>query len=219
MMAQTRWIGLAVLLILLAGSAVGCCEQEKKQIAALQSQYNDLSAQNKDLRSQLAQARAGEADMLAKLDAKDVELASAKQKLQDALGKASSPEEAAVPRGWEKGLTADKITVGSDVLFASGKAIITASGKRTLDRIIADLKRSYAGLPVRVYGYADTDPIRKSKWKDNLELSANRAMAVTRYLVSKGIKAKNVETIGMGEHHPVAGSKAKSRRVEIVVIK
>ncbi|MDY6913357.1 MAG: OmpA family protein [Planctomycetota bacterium] len=216
-MAQTRWIGLAVSLILLAGSAVGCCEQEKKQLAALQSQYNDLSAQNKDLRSQLSQARAGEADMLAKLDAKDVELASAKQKLQDALSKASTSEEA--PRGWEKGLTADKITVGSDVLFASGKAVLTAAGKRTLDKVAADLKGSYVGLPVRVYGYADTDPIKKSKWKDNLELSANRAMAVTRYLVRKGIKAKSVETVGMGEHHPVAGSKAKSRRVEIVVIK
>ena len=49
-------------------------------------------------------------------------------------------------------------------------------------------------------------------------------MAVTRYLISKGIAAKRVETIGMGEHHPVTGNKtkaakSKNRRVEIVVLK
>jgi outer membrane protein OmpA-like peptidoglycan-associated protein len=48
-------------------------------------------------------------------------------------------------------------------------------------------------------------------------------MAVTRYLVVKGVKADSIETIAMGETHPLASNsgaaKAKNRRVEIIVIK
>jgi chemotaxis protein MotB len=118
------------------------------------------------------------------------------------------------------------VTVGADILFSSGKADLTSGGRAALDKIVGDLKSHYAGMTVRVYGHTDTEPIRKSKklWQDNLDLSANRAMAVARYLVSKGISAKNVEVVAMGENHPVADNataagKAKNRRVEIVVLK
>ena len=127
---------------------------------------------------------------------------------------------------WDVGKFADKVSVGSDILFASGKATLTSKGKAALANIVADLKGSYAGLPVRVYGYTDSDPIKRTKnlWQDNLDLSANRAMAITRHIVSKGIKAESVETVAMGATRFVAkndtsASKAENRRVEIVVIK
>jgi flagellar motor protein MotB len=79
---------------------------------------------------------------------------------------------------------------------------------------------------VQVYGFTDNDPIVKTKklWEDNLDLSANRAMMVTRELIRHGIAANRVETIAMGSTHPVASNsdkagKAKNRRVEIVAIK
>ena len=73
-----------------------------------------------------------------------------------------------------------------------------------------------------VVGHTDTEPIKKSSWKDNLELSAQRALSVTRYLMDHGIPDKQVEASGCGSARPVASNstadgKAKNRRVEIVV--
>lgn len=104
--------------------------------------------------------------------------------------------------------------------------MLRSSGKRALGRITDELNGRYAGLPVRIYGYTDSDPIRRSKkfWKDNLDLSSNRAMAVVRYLISRGVPKENIESIGMGDSNPVASNssksgKSKNRRVEIVVVK
>ena len=49
-------------------------------------------------------------------------------------------------------------------------------------------------------------------------------MAVTRYLIDKGVAADNIETITVGATHPVAtnstaAGKAQNRRVEIVAIR
>ena len=92
--------------------------------------------------------------------------------------------------------------------------------------IAATIRSKYAHAIARVCGYTDSDRIVKSArlWKDNLDLSANRAMAVTRHLIGKGIKAEAVEPGAMGATHFVArntdkASKAQNRRVEIVVIK
>ena len=195
------------------------CNKDKEQLAALQNDYNSLANQNKDLRGQLSQAKTREAELLAQLEAKDAQLAGKDH------GAAPAP---AAPAGgnWDVGKFADRVTVGTDILFESGKATLSGKGKAALDKIVADLKGSYAGMPVRVYGYTDNDPIKKTKglWQDNLDLSANRAMAVTRYLTEKGIQAETVETIAMGATHFVAKNdskvdKAKNRRVEIVVVK
>jgi chemotaxis protein MotB len=109
-------------------------------------------------------------------------------------------------------------------LFSSGKAKLKSSGKTALSKVARDLKGNYSSLPIRIYGFTDSDPIRKSKWKDNLELSANRSMAVTRYLISKGVDDERIETIAMGATHFLTSNKTRAgksqnRRVEIFVIK
>ena len=60
------------------------------------------------------------------------------------------------------------------------------------------------------------------KWKDNLELSSQRALTVVRYLIGRGIDDKRIRAVGCGAARPVASNsnsagKAKNRRVEIVV--
>jgi len=62
----------------------------------------------------------------------------------------------------------------------------------------------------------------KDLWKDNLELSAQRALSVSRYLISHGIPEKQVRAAACGAARPLASNanatgKAKNRRVEIVV--
>jgi flagellar motor protein MotB len=94
---------------------------------------------------------------------------------------------------------------------------LRAAALKTLDEIAGVLKREYAGHVIRIEGYTDSDPIRRSKWKDNLELSLQRAAAVHRHLSSKGVPEENMYAAGFGAKKPQA-TKAKSRRVEIVVI-
>ena len=111
------------------------------------------------------------------------------------------------------------VNLPGDVLFSSGQDELKGSAKATLDKIASALKKDYAGKSIRVEGHSDTDPISKTKDKyiDNLDLSLNRAAAVTRYLESKGVSPKLITTSGLGPTHP-KGNKAASRRVEIVVV-
>ena len=116
------------------------------------------------------------------------------------------------------------VTLQNSLLFDSGKATLKKATSAELDHIRSVLKQKYAGKRVDVVGHTDSDPIRKTKnkWKDNLELSAQRAISVTRYLIQKGIAEDEIRAVGCGESRPVASNsssaeKAKNRRVEIVV--
>ncbi len=116
------------------------------------------------------------------------------------------------------------VTLQNSLLFDSGKATLKRATSTELDHIRSVLKQKYAGKRVDVVGHTDSDPIRKTKdqWKDNLELSAQRAISVTRYLIRKGISEDEIRAVGCGESRPVASNssstdKAKNRRVEIVV--
>jgi chemotaxis protein MotB len=114
------------------------------------------------------------------------------------------------------------VTLDNAILFASGKASLKSATSTELDHILSVLKRKYAGKEIDVVGHTDTDPIRKSAWKDNWELSAQRALSVTRYLVKHGISDDLVRASGCGPARPIASNatntgKATNRRVEIVV--
>jgi len=230
-MAYRKVSLLVAALILTCLSAVGCNDKAKAHILALTNEKNDLLAKNRDLRGQLASATSRNTELLAQLDAKDLEVESIKVERDKALvdlvnaqDKAAQADKTAA--GWKATTVGHEVSVGSDVLFSAGRATLSPAGKRILDRIASDLKATYAGMSVRVYGYTDADPIKKSKrlWTDNLDLSVNRAMAVSRYLIGKGIDASLIETVGMGATHALSDNtsksgKAKNRRVEIMVVK
>ena len=114
------------------------------------------------------------------------------------------------------------VTLPNAILFDSGKATLKKVTSAELDHIRSVLRQKYSGNQIDVIGHTDTDPIRKSKWKDNWELSAQRALTVTRYLSERGIAEDKIRAVGCGESRPVASNatvtgKAKNRRVEIVV--
>ena len=88
---------------------------------------------------------------------------------------------------------------------------------RKNDQIAGVIKPQYASNVIRVVGHTDTDPIKKSKWEDNLQLSMERSASVHRYLQTRGIRPQLMEAVGNGQWHPKQ-TKATSRRVEIVVV-
>jgi len=114
------------------------------------------------------------------------------------------------------------VTLPNAILFDSGKATLKRTTSTELDHIRSVLRNKYPGRQVNVVGHTDTDPIKKSKWKDNWELSAQRSLSVLRYFVKRGIPEEKIQAVGCGESQPIASNstasgKAKNRRVEIVV--
>jgi chemotaxis protein MotB len=114
------------------------------------------------------------------------------------------------------------VTLPNAILFDSGKATLKTLTSRELDHIYSVLQQKYSGKTIDVVGHTDADPIKKSKWRDNWQLSAERALAVVGYLTKQGIPEEKIRAVGCGESRPIASNanatgKAKNRRVEIVV--
>ena len=115
------------------------------------------------------------------------------------------------------------ISVPAEVTFGSGKATLTKSGRAAIQKVASRLKSDFPGS-ARFYieGHTDSDPIRKSKFDSNRDLSIQRAMAVLTFLVENGdVPDERFVVVGYGQYKPVASNagpeKSKNRRVEIVV--
>ncbi len=208
----------------------GCCTAQENQIATLRSKMDTLMNQNNSYRNQISELDKFNQQLTGDSQAKDQQISQLTGRVSELESAPETIVEVATPtktaEGWISTTVGDKISVGSDVLFTSGSATLSSGGKSALRSVSNAVKANYAGLPVRVYGFTDSDPIRKSRklWSDNLDLSANRAMAVTRYLISQGISAERLETVAMGATHFVTSNasksgKARNRRVEIMVVK
>jgi chemotaxis protein MotB len=114
------------------------------------------------------------------------------------------------------------VTLPNTILFDSGKATLKKSSSTTLNHIASVLQSQYAGRPIDVIGHTDSQPIKKSQWKDNWQLSTERANAVVRHLIERGVPKNSMRAIGRGDSQPIASNatpsgRAKNRRVEIVV--
>jgi chemotaxis protein MotB len=114
------------------------------------------------------------------------------------------------------------VTVDNAILFGAGSADLIGSSNATLNKILGVIQSKYAGKKIDVIGHTDSDPIKKSKWKDNWELSAQRALSVVRHMESKGLDKSKLRACGCGDGRPVTSNateagQAKNRRVEVVV--
>ncbi len=96
-----------------------------------------------------------------------------------------------------------KVTLQAETLFDFDKSELRPAGKSVLDEFVTKMKANPNVELLLVTGY--TDQIGSDAY--NLALSKRRAAAVKAYLVSKGIEAKRIETVGKGEKDPVKSIK------------
>ena len=112
-----------------------------------------------------------------------------------------------------------------NINFKSESSDLSNGEKSKLDKLIEDLKSNPTW---RVNSIGHTDNTGSMKY--NQILSVLRSESVKTYMINRGISFKRIETIGMGEVHPLAenlaadGSdnptgRAANRRVEIQIIK
>jgi chemotaxis protein MotB len=120
-----------------------------------------------------------------------------------------------------------KLTVNmvDAILFDSGKAEVKPEGMEILQRVVSILK-DVKDKSIRIEGHTDNVQIigmLAKKYPTNWELSAARAINVTRFLQEQGIDPGVLSGVAHGEHHPVAGNdtpegKQKNRRIEIILV-
>jgi chemotaxis protein MotB len=206
----------------LAVTLTGCTNWQKKY-EALDVEHQNLKGLYENCVASLDSSAAEKAQLSQQLTKSRQDL----EALQQQMAQGKSAQEAT---GFQGDVKVDEaagtitVTLPNEILFASGKASLKSATNSELDHIYSVLKQRYSGRPVDVVGHTDSDPIRKTKdqWKDNWELSAQRALTVLRYLVDRGEQPSNIRAVACGESRPVASNsstagKAKNRRVEIVV--
>ena len=207
----------ALLIALIAVTMFSGCTDWKKK-------HDALNVENQNVKGLLERERVEKGQMADQL-AKD------QQTIQDLqrqiVDKKKSPAEATgFGEGYDVSFDANAgtitVTLPNSILFDSGKATLKNATSNELDHIYSVLKAKYPGRHIEVAGHTDSDPIKKSKWTDNLELSSERAMEVARYLMKKGVAENRISATGYGEGKPIgsnstAEGKKKNRRVEIVV--
>jgi len=217
--ASKKTIVLICLVFITLLSGCGCTNWKQE--------YAALSVQHEDLKGRFDLER-NEKGVLADEVSRGQQTIDELQRQIDGLNK--TPADAS---GFGEGYAVDfdaaagtvTVTLEDSILFDSGKATLKKKTNASLDHIHSVLRQErYAGKPIDVVGHTDSDPILRTKyvWKDNFELSAQRALSVARYLVRKEIADEDIRAVGCGASRPIASNankagKAKNRRVEIVV--
>ena len=102
-----------------------------------------------------------------------------------------------------------------NIFFSTGKYVLLAKSNKPLNEVVAILNEN-KDLKLDIDGYTDN----KGKADKNLLLSQQRADAVKKYMVSKGVDASRLVAAGHGQDSPTADNKtaagrAKNRRVEL----
>lgn len=134
----------------------------------------------------------------------------------------------AIPLATGRVTVADgRIGISGSVLFAAGSDQLRAEGRQLLTSLVHPLK-VYLGERnelLMVSGFTDDKPVRGGtrRIEDNLELSAQRALTVTRALVDEGMPPSQVFAAAFGQQQPVAPNdteegRARNRRVEMAPV-
>ncbi|WP_343223702.1 flagellar motor protein MotB [Paenibacillus oenotherae] len=116
------------------------------------------------------------------------------------------------------------LTISDNALFPSGSASLKANS-RELAGAIANMLKKYPEYEIVVSGHTDDQPISNREFRNNWELSFQRALNFMEILLTNSKHdPKLFSAIGHGEYRPVATNdttvgRAKNRRVEVSIIR
>ncbi|NMG43974.1 OmpA family protein [Aromatoleum toluvorans] len=161
-------------------------------------------------------------DLVTSLEA-EVQKRHAEEQKREALEKAL-----AVPLAAGRVTLNDgRIGISGSVLFALNSDELQPEGRQLLKSLAPPLAAYLAvnDEMLMVSGFTDDRPVRDTnrQFADNLELSAQRALTVTRALVDEGIPSSSVFAAAFGQEQPVASNadadgRARNRRVEMAPV-
>ncbi|WP_055046195.1 peptidoglycan -binding protein [Devosia sp. A16] len=103
----------------------------------------------------------------------------------------------------------DRFVFQSEVLFDAGEAAISTEGQTELAKLASAIRELQTQIPadvnwvLRIDGHTDKRPINTPEFPSNWELSAARAIAVAKYLITQGVPANRLVPAGFGEFSPI----------------
>lgn len=213
---------LLALSLALAPLFASCAAQQYKAVA------DEREQENRALREERSRIKGENRDLTAEKTSLETQLAEANARLLEQPERGadqnySELDELGIGYGMRDGRMV--ISIPTEITFGAGRADLSGDGKKALKAVARTLSKDYpvGQFEYWIEGHTDSDPIQKSKFGSNRELSLARAMAVLRCLVDDANVPDDACVVsGWGPHRPVAsndsrGNKAKNRRVEIVV--
>ncbi|WP_426689334.1 OmpA family protein [Rhodanobacter ginsengiterrae] len=117
-----------------------------------------------------------------------------------------------------------RIGIRGSVLFALNSDQLQPEGRELLKSLAAPLSAYLTSRDeiLMVSGFTDDRQVRDGnrQFADNWELSAERALTVTRALIAEGLPASSIFAAAFGSQQPVSpnvddAARARNRRVEI----
>ena len=145
-----------------------------------------------------------------------------------ATGYLSDVKRIDVPENWARenyslNIELIKVKVGKkvvlkNILFETGKSILTTASSTELDRLL-DIMNENAGMKIEISGHTD----KTGSELINSKLSEARAKTVVDYLIKKGVDKSRMVFKGYGSLQPIsdnatAAGRAKNRRVEFKIL-
>ena len=114
------------------------------------------------------------------------------------------------------------VELPTGILFDSARSELKPEGLSTLDEVTAVLTE-IDNREFQIAGHTDNLPIHNRNFRDNWELSTERAVVVARYMISQGVPANRISAAGHADTQPMASNeteegRALNRRIEIVLL-
>lgn len=114
------------------------------------------------------------------------------------------------------------IKLKANILFDPGRVNVREEGVAAL-RDVAAVLAQFTNRHFQVAGHTDDDPVKRSGFKDNWELSSMRAVAVVRVLQEAGVPPRMLSAAGYSEYQPVKPNDSEenkkfNRRIEISIM-
>jgi flagellar motor protein MotB len=118
-----------------------------------------------------------------------------------------------------------RIGISGQVLFAPNSDQLQPEGRQLLNSLVTPLRAYLTARDelLMVSGFTDDKSIRGGRFTDNWELSAQRALTVTRTLIDEGMPSSMVFAAAFGSEQPVRpntndAARAQNRRVEMAPV-
>jgi outer membrane protein OmpA-like peptidoglycan-associated protein len=115
-------------------------------------------------------------------------------------------------------VTHTQVEIKEIIQFGTGSAQLLPGSSRVLDQIVKVLTDA-PDMKLRIEGHTDNEGGDDA----NMQLSRERALAVRKYLESKGVQSNRLESVGFGETKPIDTNRtlegrARNRRVEFHIV-
>ena len=192
-------------------------EKLKLESSQLKEQSGKLQGNLDQTTATLAQREQRVKELESVIAAQKAKSDELKQKLSSALTGFSSNELTVTQRDGKV-----YVSLSQELLFASGSTEVNQKGRAAISSLASVLNKN-SDIQVMVEGHTDNVPFKGAgAMKDNWDLSAIRATAITKLLVNGGVTPQRIAAAGRGEYLPVSDNstsdgKAKNRRTEIIL--